>query len=113
MTENWLGPEWKPEISKFVISIDPISRYMLVQVDPGQPRAWMKEPYLNQFRLWAEAMLPKGQLVIVFVNQQATLVSMNGMTELGIIQPEERIGVKMRVTPTGPVYDITRTKVSP
>jgi hypothetical protein len=111
MTENWLGTEWKPEISKFVISIDPISRYMLVQVDPGQPKAWMKEPYLDQFRRWAEAMLPRGQLVIIFVNQQATLVAMNGMRELGILAPDERIGVKMRVIPTGPVYDITRTKV--
>jgi hypothetical protein len=112
LTEGRLSDEWKPEVSKFVISIDPNSGYMHVRVDPGQPRAWMKEPYLQQLRVWAEAMLPRGQLVIVFVNQQATLVAMNGMTDLGILQPDERVGVKMRVTPTGPVYDIIRTKVS-
>jgi hypothetical protein len=111
MTEDWLGPEWKPEISKFVIALDPISRYMLVRVDPGQPRAWMKEPYLSQFRRWAEAMLLRGELVIVFVNQHATLVSSDGMTELGVVGPDERIGTTMRITPTGPVYDITRTKI--
>jgi hypothetical protein len=109
MTEAWLAPEWKPEVSKFVITVDPISRFMLVKVDPGQPKAWQKEPYLSQFRRWAQAMLPNGHLVIVFVNQHATIVSFDGMTELGIVGVNERIGTTMRITPNGPVYDITRT----
>jgi hypothetical protein len=110
MTQAWLGPEWKPEICKFVVTIDPVSRYMLVQVDPGQPRAWQQEPYLNQFREWARVMLPREQLIIVFVNRNATVLSMDGMMELGILGKDERIGTTLRITPTGPVYDITRTR---
>jgi hypothetical protein len=40
MTASWLADEWKPERSKFVLTTDPATRNLLVQVDPGQPRAW-------------------------------------------------------------------------
>jgi hypothetical protein len=110
MTENWLGPEWKPETAKFVITIDPVSRYMLVQVDPGQPRAWQQQPYLNQFRDWARALLPEDRLIVVFVNKNATVVTPNGEVSLGILAADERIMTKTRITPNGPVCDITRTK---
>src|SRR4051812_32045712 len=31
MTETWLGPEWKPERSKIVLSIDPATRFLFAQ----------------------------------------------------------------------------------
>ena len=112
MTEGWLGPEWKPEVSKFVLTIDPVSRWMLVQVDPGSPKAWRQEPYQNQFRRWAQAMLPEERLVVVFNGKSGTVVTAEGEMELGIMGPEDRIQLKLRVTPTGPVYDITRSKAA-
>jgi predicted DNA-binding protein (UPF0251 family) len=61
MTDGRFGPEWKPEVSKFVLTIDPVSRYMLVQVDPGQPKTWRQEPYYSQLQRFAQAMLPHEQ----------------------------------------------------
>jgi hypothetical protein len=112
MTQNWLGPEWKPEVAKFAITIDPISRYMLVQVDPGQPKAWRQEPYYGQFRRWAQAMLAQERLVVVFNNRSGTVITVNGEVELGVMGPQDRIGMTLRITPNGPVYDIARSKIT-
>jgi hypothetical protein len=111
MTEGWLGADWKPERSRFVISVDPISRYMMVQVDPGQPKAWREEPYYSQFRRWAQAMLPEERLVVILNGKAATVVSPQGEVELGVMGPEDRVQLKLRVTPNGPVYDILKNRV--
>ena len=111
MTEGWLGETWKPEISKFVMSIEPLSRYMLVQVDPGQPKSWRQEPYYSQFQRWAEAMLPLKRLVIVFNNKHGTVITAQGEMDLGIMGPEDRLNITTRMTQSGPVYDIKRNKV--
>jgi hypothetical protein len=110
MTVDWLGPEWKPEIAKFVLTIDPVSKFMLVQVDPGSPKAWREKPYYAQFQHWARAMMPREQLVVILNGNRATVVMPDGETELGVIGPQDRLGVKMRMTPNGPTYDLQRTK---
>ena len=58
MTEGWLGPEWKPDRAKMVLSLDPLTRNMNVQVDPGQAGAWRREPYYGQLKRWAVASVP-------------------------------------------------------
>jgi hypothetical protein len=93
-----------------VITLDPVSRYMLVQVDPGQPKAWRQEPYQSQFRRWAEAMLPEERLVVIFNGKSGTVITADGELELGVMGPEDRIQLKLRISPNGPVYDITRNK---
>jgi hypothetical protein len=113
MTEGWLGAEWKPERSKFVMTIDPVSRYMNVQMDPGHPKAWRQEPYLAQFRRWAAALAREERLVIVVVGTNATVVLPDGEAELGVMGPDDRVQLKLRITPTGPVYDILKNRVTP
>jgi len=43
-----MPPEWKPEISKMVLSIHPTTGFIYAQVDPGTPFAWRKEPYFSR-----------------------------------------------------------------
>jgi Fe-S-cluster containining protein len=111
MTEPWMGPEWKPEVSKFVITIDPISNYMLVQVDPGQPNAWRTEPYYSELRRFAAGLMQRNQLLIVFVGKKATALTPQGEVDLGILDGQDQIGMRLRMTPNGPVHDITRTRL--
>jgi len=40
-----LGPEWKPEVSRFILSADATHKAILVSVDPGMPFAWKRQPY--------------------------------------------------------------------
>jgi hypothetical protein len=111
MTEGWLGPEWKPDRSRFVVTTDPFSRYMKVQVDPGHPTAWRTEPYYSQFRRWAEALLREERLVVIINGLHAIVVTPSGEVDLGVMGPEDRIQLKLRITPNGPVYDILKNRV--
>ena len=91
MTEAWLGPEWKPDRAKMVLSVDPLSRNMNVQVDPGQANAWRREPYYGQLKRWAAASVPLERHVLVHVNKTTTVVLPDREVSLGILAPEERI----------------------
>jgi len=93
MTSDLLGPEWKPERCRFVLSVDPATQNLLVQVDPGQPSAWKTAPYYDQIKRWAAAALAEKRHVIVFLNKSATAVLPNRDIQLGIIGPEDRISV--------------------
>ena len=112
LTQGWLGPEWKPERAKFVITLEPASRFMLVQVDPGAPRAWRTEPYYSQLRRWAVAAVPEHRLVIVFLNRSATVVLPERDLELGIVGPHDRILVRPRQTAQGLLLDVSKSRVA-
>jgi hypothetical protein len=108
MTEGWLGPEWKPERSRFVLTIDPVTKFLLIQVDPGSPKAWRAEPYFTQIQQWAAAAADNGRFVMVFNNKSATLLLPEGEVELGVIKDGERIITRRRNTPYGPRFDVIR-----
>lgn len=108
MTESWLGPEWKPDRAKFVLTIDPATQFLLVQLDPGAPTAWKQPPYYAQFKRWAEHGMETGKHVIVFLNRSATVVLPTEDVEIGVIGPGERMVTRRRNTPFGPRYDIIK-----
>src|SRR4051812_16469014 len=64
MTQSWLGPEWKPDQAKMVLSIDPATLCLFVQVDPGQPNAWKREPYYRHLKQWAAGALQQRRHVV-------------------------------------------------
>lgn len=91
MTENWLGPEWKPEQAKFVMTIDPVTRFLLIQLDPGQPSAWKREPYYSQLKKWSETSEINNKRIIVFLNDQAQVVLADRDVNLGRITAHDRL----------------------
>lgn len=91
MTQAFLGPEWKPDRSRFVLTMDAGTRWLFAQVDPGAAQAWRKEPYFGQFKRWAAAM---NRPVIVFVNKLATAVLPDREIQLGVIGPDERLALR-------------------
>lgn len=110
MTTDFLGPDWKPERSKFVLTIDPASRNLLVQVDPGQPGAWKVAPYYAQFKRWAEAAIREHKHVIVFIGKSATVVLPDKDVALGVIGPDDRISFQRRDTMHGILVDVRKAK---
>jgi hypothetical protein len=108
MTEGWIGPEWKPERSKMVLTIDQGTHFLLVQVDPGQANAWKRQPYYGQLKAWAEAALRQRHHVVVFVNRNATVVLPDRDVPLGPIGPQDRIVARERMTPQGPTFEIEK-----
>ena len=108
MTQTWLGPEWKPDRSKLVLSVDPATHFLLVQVDPGAPGAWRREPYYGQLKSWAAAGIGQGRQVIVFLNKSATVILPDRDVALGVMGPNDRIVARERRTPHGVTLDVEK-----
>lgn len=110
MTEGWIGPEWKPDQSKMVLTIEPASRFLLAQVDPGNPGAWKKEPYYAQLKRWAASAATQKRLVIVYVNQRAVVVLPDRDVDIGLVTPGDRVVMSERVTAHGILLDIKKVR---
>jgi hypothetical protein len=92
--EEKLPPHWKPDQAKMVVTIHPVSGYILVQVDPSTPSAWRRQPYYDQLRLWATRNLQSGMYVLVCLNLDATLVLPDQDIPLGPLKVLDRIAVR-------------------
>lgn len=108
MTQAWLGPEWKPERAKMVLTVDPATSFLLVQVDPGAPNAWRTEPYYRHLKHWAVGAVARQRQVVVFVNKSATVILPDRDVPLGILGPHDRIVARERRTAAGITYDVQR-----
>jgi len=86
-----LGPEWKPEKAKFVLSIYPGSQSLAVTVDPAYPASWRGDAYLPSLRRWARAAMEDKEFVIVFVGDDATIILPEGEKPLGRLGPGDKI----------------------
>jgi hypothetical protein len=93
-TQESIGPAWKPDQAKMVLTASPFSGYIQVQVDASTPQAWRKQPYLGQLQQWARNNLPKGIYIIVFVNDNATLIMPDQDVPLGRMMPTDGIAVR-------------------
>ncbi len=112
MTQTWLGPEWKPERSKIVLTMDPVNRFLLAQVDPGAPQAWKREPYYGQLKAWAAGALRERRHVVVFINQLATVILPDRDVSVGAIEPGDRIVSRERATPNGIVIEVEKVRAA-
>ncbi len=101
MTDARLPDGWKPERSKLVLSIDPRTRFLNVQVDPGSPNAWRGEPYLSQLRGFAKRMIAEERFVMVYVNRNATVILPDKEVSLGMINEGDVLVPRRHVTPLG------------
>ncbi len=106
-----LGPEWKPERAKFVLSIYPGSQSLAVTVDPGEPLAWTREPYYRNLKRWAAAALEEGEQVVVFNGNAATILLPHADIALGPLKPGDTIVVRRKAGPLGPVFDAVTRRV--
>jgi hypothetical protein len=64
MYDGSLGPEWKPDIARFVMNIQG-GNVLAVTVDPGHRTAWMREPYYAKFKQMSLELFAKGLMVVV------------------------------------------------
>jgi len=90
-----------------VITIFPLNEFIYVQVDPGTPSAWRKQPYYDDLHHWAKNNLEKGIHVIVFVNQIATLIMPDEAVLLGPMKPTDRLTVRPNSAPGLAKYEVT------
>ncbi len=73
-----LEPNWKPEISKFVLRIDKDGQNIHVAVDQGHPDAWRKAPYYRTLKAWS-----RDASVMVYLGERGTVVLPEEDIEIG------------------------------
>jgi hypothetical protein len=108
LTEPTMSEAWKPERSKMVVSIFPQTGFIYVQVDPTAPSAWRKQPYYDRLRQLARTNLELGAHIVVFVNDQATLIMPDQDVPLGPMKPTDGFSVRRVLGPNGPTYEVRR-----
>lgn len=99
-----MAEDWKPSISKLVLSIFPGTGFIYVQVDPGNPFAWRREPYFSRLKIMAEQLLKERRHLLVFVNREATLIMPTGAVPIGPMSPEDGFLVRQTFTAAGLDY---------
>jgi hypothetical protein len=95
---------WKPDASKMVLSVYPTTGFIYVQVDPGTPFAWRKDPYLSELVAMAERLIKDRRHVLVFVNGNATLIMPTGPVPIGPMSPEDGFVIRETFTAKGKDY---------
>ncbi|MFK4499668.1 hypothetical protein ABIF86_003959 [Bradyrhizobium japonicum] len=105
-TEPTMSMQWKPDQSKMVLTLHPETNNIQVVVDPGLPSAWTRQPYHGQLRLLSKSNMAKGHLVVVFVNELATLILPDQDVQLGSLTREQVVSVTHEVGPNGGVYEV-------
>ena len=112
ITQGWLGPEWKPDRAKMVLTVDPVTKFLLVQLDPGQPGAWRREPYYGQLKSFAAASLEHGRFVVVFLNKSGTVVLPDRDVPLGEFAPGDRLVGHQRPGPNGMRIEVEKVRAA-
>lgn len=93
MISKGLGPEWKPERSKFVLSKTNEGRRLTAHVDPGYPSAWRTSPYYENFKLWAAEAVRQDpmHLVDVMIGERVTVVLPDRDVDVGLLAADEQV----------------------
>ncbi len=88
-----LGPEWKPEASRLVLSTDPARRALMVTVDPGMPLAWKRAPYYARLKQLSDMAFRQDQKVLVDLRGHITVILPDRDVAIGVVAPGEDIAV--------------------
>jgi hypothetical protein len=86
-----LGPEWKPEVSRFVLSADPAYQALTLMVDPEMPLAWKREPYYSVLKKFSDVFFRINQKVLVNLSGHITVILPDRDVPIGVIVPSEEI----------------------
>jgi hypothetical protein len=88
-----LGPEWKPEVSRFVLSADATQRAIMVTVDPERPLAWKREPYYAMLKRFSEVLFRIDQKVLVCLGGHITVILPDRDVPIGMVDPGDEIAL--------------------
>ena len=100
-----LGPEWKPDKSKFVIWQGPTGAWIL-SVDPGNPNAWRQPQYLPQFRLVAAQLAEQGQVLVLLKGEKMICILPDRDVELPKLADGQGIAVATQMIGARTHYEV-------
>jgi hypothetical protein len=104
-----LADYWKPEVSKIILTHFPRTGFLYAQVDPARPDAWKAPRLLADLQRWSAQLLEKRRHVVVFVNDEATLIMPDQSVPMGRMRPGEGFMVRTTYKDRKPVYQVSRS----
>lgn len=116
MISNGLGPEWKPEKSKFALFKTNGGRRLTAHVDPGYPSAWRRSPYYENFKQWAREATqktPDMHVVDVMIGEHSIVILPDREVDLGIVAADEFVRLDKRVGAQGEFIEVHKLKRVP
>jgi hypothetical protein len=108
-----LGPEWKPERSKFALVKTEAGRRLTALVDPGYPSAWRRSPYYENLKQWAvmgARRSPDLHIVDVMIGTRCIVILPDHDVEVGTLGSDEMIQLECKMTATGEVIEVQKVK---
>jgi len=91
MRNGRLGPEWRPDRSRFILYTEMEGRRLVVAPDAGAPTSWRREPYYAQMKRWAALGAASNNQLLVFNGSRATAVLPDRDQDLGIVEVGDRV----------------------
>ena len=101
-----LGPDWKPEKSKFVMYTAPDGN-MTVAVDPATPAAWREARYYTDIKTNAARLADSGKMLTVYTGLKLTVVLPDRNEEIGVLPPGKMIRLWIRETAGRRSYEVS------
>ena len=92
-----MDESWRPDRCKFFVrQLD--TGWLSIEVDPGTPDAWKREPFYSQIKAWSRRPARPYEVVMVRTNGRLAIVFPDGEIDIGPAQPGMRIdsGYEMR-----------------
>jgi hypothetical protein len=86
-----IAPEWKPAISRLIISTDMSEGNTTIFCDPARPDAWRRQPYYAQLKSWAARELSRQRRLVVRIGKRSVVMLPDGAIDLGAMADDELI----------------------
>ncbi|MEO6179441.1 MAG: hypothetical protein ABIP15_06700 [Devosia sp.] len=109
LTEAKLGEHWRPVHCKMVLTADPAINLIAIQVDPGSPTAWQKQPHYDEIKSWARTAAKTMGRVVVMIKRRTIVILPDRDVDLGDVGANERI-VTRRTGPGGTKLDVFKVR---
>jgi hypothetical protein len=113
MVTPGFGPEWKPEVAKFVIYQSQGGKRISIHVDPGAPDAWRRAPYYENIKRWAtEAAwkMPDPHMVDVMIGEHSTVILPDGEIDIGVLAADEQVRIGRNFLAGGVKIQVDKVK---
>jgi hypothetical protein len=107
-----LSEEWKPRVSRLIISTLISGNRINVYVDPARPDAWRRQPYYASLQAWSRRALAKAGQVVVRIGARCIVVLPDHAIDLGIVADDELIVVLNAGGANGSSHDVYAVKRS-
>ena len=100
-----LGPEWKPDKAKFMITSQP-NGAVAILVDPAAPAAWRDPKYYVAIKKFAALMIEQGRVLTVHAGRRLTVVLPDRDHDAGLVPDEHIVGVRTSIVNGRPSYEV-------